>query len=294
MASRKPSSRMIENSAPQNIAKDIYGAIKDIASPWLGTPPAQNKQVTQAQGLARAAAETLDQTVTGGMIKAGVEGDRALVKQAAINAAALGAGYVAEKAVVTAANAAAKTGIPALIANQLTRKTVVVHGSQIPNIKILQPKSGAAIGNTTPHVFVQEITRRNMFDDSLAGRVLHYANESGSAYISRVPKKDLTSVEKLYGGNYPNYLVSNKPVKVNQEIKIPSNLKKTDQIPYLTDKLVPAAKQLGVGSLDIHPVDNLRESKRFVTELAQKNVADLQRKIRYAKYDRTINKAKRR
>lgn len=285
---------MIENSAPQNIAKDIYGAIKDIASPWLGTPPAQNKQVTQAQGLARAAAETLDQTVTGGMIKAGVEGDRALVKQAAINAAALGAGYVAEKAVVTAANAAAKTGIPALIANQLTRKTVVVHGSQIPNIKILQPKSGAAIGNTTPHVFVQEITRRNMFDDSLAGRVLHYANESGSAYISRVPKKDLTSVEKLYGGNYPNYLVSNKPVKVNQEIKIPSNLKKTDQIPYLTDKLVPAAKQLGVGSLDIHPVDNLRESKRFVTELAQKNVADLQRKIRYAKYDRTINKAKRR
>ncbi len=280
MARRKPSG--------------IIDVVKDIVSPWLGASPGEYKQVTQAKGLARGAAETLDQVFAGGMVKAGVQGNKALVKQAAVNAAALGTGYVAGKAAVTAAGAAAKTGIPALIANQLTRKTVVVHGSQIPNIKILRPQSGAAIGNTTPHVFVQEITRRNMFDDSLAGRVLHYANESGSAYISRVPKKDLTSVEKLYGGNYPNYLVSNKPVKVNQEIKIPPNLKKTDQIPYLTDKLVPAAKQLGVGSLDIHPVDNLRESKRFVTELAQKNVADLQRKIRYAKYDRTINKAKRR
>ncbi len=280
MARRKPSG--------------IIDVVKDIVSPWLGASPGEYKQVTQAKGLARGAAETLDQTFAGGMVKANVQGNKALVKQAAVNAAALGTGYVAGKAAVTAAGAAAKTGIPALIANQLTRKTVVVHGSQIPNIKILRPQSGAAIGNTTPHVFVQEITRRNMFDDSLAGRVLHYANESGSAYISRVPKKDLTSVEKLYGGNYPNYLVSNKPVKVNQEIKIPPNLKKTDQIPYLTDKLVPAAKQLGVGSLDIHPVDNLRESKRFVTELAQKNVADLQRKIRYAKYDRTINKAKRR
>ena len=279
---------------PKGIVDDIVGGIRDIVSPWLGTPPGQNRQVTQEQGLARGAAETLDQVYAGGMIKAGTQGNKALAKQAGINAAALGVGYVAGKAAVTAAGAVAKTGVPALIANQLTKKTVVVHGSQIPNIKILRPQSGAAIGNTTPHVFVQEITRRNMFDDSLAGRVLHYANETGSAYVSRVPKKDLTSVEKLYGGNYPNYLVSNKSVKVNQEIKMPPNLKKADQIPYLTDKLVPVAKQLGVGSLDIYPIDNLRESKRFVTELAQKNVADLQRRIRYAKYDRMINKAKKR
>lgn len=281
-------------SKPKGIADDIVGGIRNIVSPWLGTPPGQYNKVTQAQGLARQAAETLDQTYAGGMIGAGVQGNKALAKQAAVNAAYAAGGYVAGKAVSKVAGAVAKTGVPALIANQLTKKTVVVHGSEVPNIKILRPQSGAAIGNTTPHVFVQEITRRNMFDDSLANRVLHYANERGSAYVSRVPKKDLTSVEKLYGGNYPNYLVSNKPIKVNQEIKIPSNLRKADQIPYLTDKLVPAAKQLGVGSLDIYPVDNLRESKRFVIELAQKNVADLQRKIRYAKYDRIINKAKRR
>lgn len=106
-----------------------FGFVQDIVSPWLGAPPAQNKQVTQAQGLARAAAETLDQTVTGGMIKAGVQGNKALVKQAAVNAAALGAGYIAGKAAVTAAGAAAKTGVPQRLLNTLTNKTVVLHGT---------------------------------------------------------------------------------------------------------------------------------------------------------------------
>jgi hypothetical protein len=53
--------------------------------------------------LARGAAETLDQTFAGGLVKAGVQGNKALAKQAAINAAALGTGG---KAAVTAAGAA--------------------------------------------------------------------------------------------------------------------------------------------------------------------------------------------
>ena len=89
MASRKP----------KGIADDIVGGVRKIVSPWLGTPPGQNRSVTQAQGLARQAAEGLDQAFTGGMIKAGTQGNKALVKQAAVNAAALGAGYVAGKAV---------------------------------------------------------------------------------------------------------------------------------------------------------------------------------------------------
>jgi hypothetical protein len=39
--------------------------------------------VTQAQGLARGAAETLDQTFAGGLVKAGVQGNKALAQQAA-------------------------------------------------------------------------------------------------------------------------------------------------------------------------------------------------------------------
>lgn len=89
MARRKPTTQ----------PTGIIDVIKDIVSPWLGTPPGQYSSVTQAQGLARGAAETLDQTFAGGMIKAGVQGNKALARQAAVNAAALGTGYIAGKAV---------------------------------------------------------------------------------------------------------------------------------------------------------------------------------------------------
>jgi hypothetical protein len=88
MASRKP-----KTSDGQGIDDQIIGGIRAIMSPWLGAPPAQNNKVTQAQGLARGAANMLDQNITGGMIGAGVRGPKALAKQAAINAAALGVGY---------------------------------------------------------------------------------------------------------------------------------------------------------------------------------------------------------
>jgi len=83
----------------RGIQDDIVGGVRRIVSPWLGAPPSQPRQVTRAQGVVRFAAETLDQTFAGGMVKAGVQGDKALVKQAAVNAAALGTGYIAGKAV---------------------------------------------------------------------------------------------------------------------------------------------------------------------------------------------------
>jgi hypothetical protein len=102
MARRKPKNV----NRPTGIVDDIVDGIRDIVSPWLGTPPGQNSKVTQAQGLARGAAETLDQTFAGGLVKAGVQGNQALAKQAAINAAALGTGYIAGKAVQKLASCA--------------------------------------------------------------------------------------------------------------------------------------------------------------------------------------------
>ena len=84
---------------PKGIVDDIVGGVRNIVSPWLGTPPGQNRSVTQAQGLARGAAETLDQVYAGGMIKAGTQGNKALAKQAGVNAAALGVGYGVGKVV---------------------------------------------------------------------------------------------------------------------------------------------------------------------------------------------------
>ena len=112
MASRKP----------KGIADDIVGGVRKIVSPWLGAPAGQSKSVTQAQGLARSAAEGLDQAFAGGMIKAGVQGNKALAKQAAVNAAVLGTGYVAGKAAVTA-------GILPKALNKITGKTILIHGS---------------------------------------------------------------------------------------------------------------------------------------------------------------------
>jgi hypothetical protein len=87
MASRKP----------KGIVDDIYKGVTNIVSPWLGTPPGELKQVTQFKEATRVAAETLDQTFAGGMVKAGTQGNKALVKQAGVNAAALATGYVAGK-----------------------------------------------------------------------------------------------------------------------------------------------------------------------------------------------------
>jgi hypothetical protein len=104
MASRKPKAQ----------PTGIIDVVRDIVSPWLGAPAGQNSKVTQAQGLARTAAQTLDQTFAGGMIGAGVKGNKALAKQAAVNVAALGTGYVAGKAMQTAAGAVVKSGLPAV------------------------------------------------------------------------------------------------------------------------------------------------------------------------------------
>ena len=82
---------------PKGIDDQIIGGIRQIMSPWLGTPPGEQPAVTQGKALARGAANMLDQNLAGGMIGAGVKGNKALAQQAGVNAAALGAGYVAGK-----------------------------------------------------------------------------------------------------------------------------------------------------------------------------------------------------
>lgn len=123
---------------PKSVADDIVGGIRNIVSPWLGAGPGEYKQVTQGKAVARGAAGLLDQAVAGGMVGAGVKGDKALVKQAGVNAAALGTGYIAGKAIQTAAN----TGIVPRVVRVVTgrNQTYFVHGSPTKGIKKLDPK----------------------------------------------------------------------------------------------------------------------------------------------------------
>jgi hypothetical protein len=188
---------------PKGIADDIVGGIRKIVSPWLGAPPAQNKQVTQAQGLARAAAETLDQTFAGGLVKAGVQGNQALVKQAAVNAAALGAGYIAGKAAVTAAGAVAKTGVPARIVNKLTGQSVVVHASGTARLPQIDPRLGSqalpydkAAFAWNPAAYKQKDSIRNMLFDSQTYRNTAPLGRTPepTVYIAKTPTKNLQKI----------------------------------------------------------------------------------------------------
>ena len=224
MARRKPSG--------------IIDVVKDIVSPWLGTPPGQYSSVTQAQGLARGAAETLDQAVTGGLVKAGVQGNQALARQAAVNAAALGTGYIAGKAAVTAASAAAKTGVPARIVNKLTGQSVVVHASGTARLPQIDPRLGSqalpydkAAFAWNPAAYKQKDSIRNMLFDSQTYRNTAPLGRTPepTVYVAKTPTKNLQNIRDTTptpGPSVDLYLlnkikgfkesgvVTNKPLKV--------------------------------------------------------------------------------
>ena len=254
MASRKP----------KGIADDIVGGIRNIVSPWLGTPPGELKQVTQFKQATRVAAEGLDQTLTGGMIKAGTQGNKALAKQAAVNAAALGAGYVAGKAAVTAASAVAKTGVPARIVNKLTGQMVGVHGSPVSGLKTINPtlsSSAAKAGYTNPQVYATNPAAGRSLStatdysqlsgqgisppkgDSIGGSVYIVKGKMGSikqefkrefADAAAKLQKDAALKNKLTGSNIETspvpklkdfpVIVSGKPFKVVKEFPVKNNL----------------------------------------------------------------------
>lgn len=251
MARRKPATQ----------PTGIIDVVKDIVSPWLGAPPAQNKQVTQAQGLARAAAETLDQTVTGGMIKAGVQGNQALVKQAAVNAAALGAGYIAGKAAVTAASAAAKTGVVPRAVRAITgrQKSYFVHGSPTSGIKKLDP-----MYETMPDKIVSDPQFEDRWPDGVnpnyantyGWSVTKRANQKGSSNILQ-PRADVQeSIKDSYGyaGDYGSLYIAKAPRKYvnvdDEDISVPAKVvkeirttnKTEDQVVQETEK---ALRKLG-------------------------------------------------
>lgn len=209
MARRKPSG--------------IIDVVKDIVSPWLGTPPGQYSQVTQAQGLARGAAEGLDQAVTGGLVKAGVQGNKALVKQAAINAAALGTGYIAGKAVQKIAQSLPEVG---------------VHISKTPNLKeiVYDPKykntgGGYDLDTSVPGQTYKfsgrDVSGRKIPASKLAEATEHMQwivqdDTVASAYVTKSPRgvRDPEIATLNYQDLYIQSARATPKQKVIKEIKI--------------------------------------------------------------------------
>lgn len=186
---------VMAKSKPKGIADDIVGGIRNIVSPWLGTPPGQYNKVTQAQGLARQAAETLDQTYAGGMIGAGVQGNKALAKQAAVNAAALGAGYIAGKAMQTAAGAVVKSGVIPRTVGRITERDSVyfLHGSPYRNIKELKPQfmpEAVPIPGTDKALWEREEVSKELF-----GTMVSHTRQKGTGVPSKTPSWSIPEVE---------------------------------------------------------------------------------------------------
>jgi len=172
---------------PKGIADDIVGGIRNIVSPWLGTPPGQYSSVTQAQGLARGAAETLDQTFAGGLVKASVQGNKALAKQAAINAAALGTGYIAGKAAVTAVNAGKASGVGARVVNKVKGQTVGLHGSPVQGLKSIDPRISRSDTDIPTVSFMRTDVPPKMRASNISVNQ-QYAGGQGSIYVVKATK----------------------------------------------------------------------------------------------------------
>jgi len=198
----------------RGIQDDIVGGIRSIVSPWLGTPPGEYKAVTEAKELTRFTAETLDQTFAGGMIKAGVQGNKALAKQAAINAAALGTGYIAGKAVQTAAGAVKSgrvTNPVAAYRNFVQDEKVIVVGTQAGYQNYVPTMPRVINVNQTLYPKLGERPVRWGFDAART-RSARELTESVSQYSNRWITNPKLAVERFPDGSTrPKFISDSQP-----------------------------------------------------------------------------------
>jgi hypothetical protein len=122
-----------------------------------------------------------------------------------------GTGYVAGKAMQTAAGAVVKSGLPAQIINKATKSTIIVHGSPVSGLKQIEPRFPTTSKTKVPRVY--GIRTDIPFDDMNKTIVSKYAKgtfygpnmnppkQGGSIYVVRTPlaTTDLSAEQLRYG-----------------------------------------------------------------------------------------------
>jgi hypothetical protein len=249
-----------------------FGFVQDIISPWLGTPPGELKQVTQFKQATRVAAEGLDQTFTGGMIKAGTQSNKALAKQAAVNAAALGTGYIAGKAIQTGRVVNPIKTISNLVKNQ----KVVVHGHPRNLVgNVIEPRSGSfgAQSLGKPVAFALD-PRKSGSKRLVSEAAFEYANKplnftNPQISIATTPKsniKNFSDAKILLPNNRAmNYVYSTQPIPVSRTIRATGNLED------VATQLRRALRKEGV-SLRGDTSNTIRNYASRIVEQRKKNV----------------------
>jgi len=141
-------------------------------------------------------------------------------KEAAVSyvtgaAVGYGVGKVATKLVQSG-----RVGNPVAAAvNRVTGKTVMVHGSPVPNLKQISPRSGSNMAPDESVVFGWNPRARNAKTD-IPQNVQQYmykegmSSGPGSAYVVKVPK----SSSKVRHDILPQIMTSSEPAKVVSEV----------------------------------------------------------------------------
>jgi hypothetical protein len=168
----------------------------------------------------------------------------------------------AAKAAPGVAKAIKSTGAPAKLANIVTGKKVVVHGSQTKNIKSIKPTSGSL---TAPKETVNW-----GWNPSVKGAKTSIANlgqvksqGSGSLYVAKASKRATTYLE----GSSKKITKSTKPMKVIKEIQVAG--KSQEQI---QKELKDALKKAGSPAKGVGVKGKVKQVKaKAQTKKANKN-----------------------
>jgi hypothetical protein len=119
------------------------------------------------------------------------------------------------KAAPGVAKAVKSTGAPAKLANIVTGKKVVVHGSPTKNIKSIKPTSGSP-GAPSEKVGWGWNPSRKGSKQYLTGNAQGYAKGDGSIYVAKAKR----GATKFSEGSDKAITKSTKPMKVVKEIKV--------------------------------------------------------------------------
>jgi hypothetical protein len=244
---------------PKGIAEDIVGGIKNLTAPWQSTKPGELSQVTTTKAVIREGAKLLDQSLAGGMISAGAQGQGALAKQAGINILAAGAGY-----------GAAKVG-PTLLSKLLPAK-IGVHHSVTPTsgnpftgkVQTSVANKGLTAMDQKPGYsyfwdtgkgksgIAKAVSEADFQTKQIADKILLDKGQKAVGYVTQIPR----------GAARPD---TNVPGSIARELKG-------------TQKIVGTVKASGPDFLGM-------------TSFSQKNLKDLSRAVQVAKQKEFLKSA---
>jgi hypothetical protein len=158
---------------------------------------------------------------------------KSLARDVAITGADVGLGAVAGKAIT----AAGKTSTAQRIGNAARGETVVVHGSPIPGIKTIEPRTALQNDELGPQVWSMRPTKTTSVE-SVVETTYPYANKGramgGQLYVAKVPTKatnmnpiikeqEMSTVEKFRFENYGIKPAPRPKIKPNKEWLIRSS-----------------------------------------------------------------------